>query len=859
MRSHAPPVFMKLKKILNIASILIIITVFSLALWVLHNELKSVNYGQVKSYFNNTPLFKILLAVIFSFLSYFSMTFYDFFATKYVNHNVPYRNLFVPSFISISFGQNIGSAILTSSSLRYRLYNVLGFSGVEITKVILFCSLTFWSGFLFLGGIFFTVNPIIIPSRFNLPFRSVHALGIIFIAATVIYLLFSLIRKKIKIKKAEFSMPDIRLSAMQIFVSSTDLLLSCLTLFFLLPDYTQVPFFQFFSVYLVGIIIGMLSTVPGGIGVFESIMVVFLSGSIQASSLFGAMLIYRVIYYIGPLVVAMLLLAFVEVYRKKKFIKRIMNIVQRFMPDTIPIILAVLILVGGVILLFSGATPSILDRISVLAKFVPLPFIEVSHFISGIIGVNLLLCARGIQKKLDGAYFVSIILLSFGIIFSLLKGFDYEEAIFLGVVLILLIPNRKLFYRRTSLTSEPFSLNWILGISLIIISVVWFGFFSYKAVEYSHDLWWKFDIYHDAPRFLRSTAGIVLVLLIFGIARLEKSSRPRIELIPYEDIEKALPIVKSSRETYAYLALLKDKSLLFDSTRKGFIMYSVRGRVWASMGDPVGDEEVKKELIARFREDCDRHNGIPVFYEISRNYLTLYLDLGFDIIKYGEDAKVNLASFNLEGPKKSKLRYALRNLEREGYTFEVIGSQDVKNFMPKLREISDEWLENKNTREKKFSMGFFDESYLENFDFAIAKQNGVIKAFTNIWAGAEKEEISIDLMRYSNDAHNGIMDYLFTNLILWSKNAGFKYFNLGMAPLSGLDFTRYSSLWNKIASMLYSTGQDFYNFQGLKFYKDKFQPEWHSKYIAYTAGQLPFVLTSISSIVSSGFKGVISK
>jgi phosphatidylglycerol lysyltransferase len=177
-----------------------------------------------------------------------------------------------------------------------------------------------------------------------------------------------------------------------------------------------------------------------------------------------------------------------------------------------------------------------------------------------------------------------------------------------------------------------------------------------------------------------------------------------------------------------------------------------------------------------------------------------------------------------------------------------------------LKRISDTWLSEKNTREKGFSLGFFNEDYLKRFPAGIVRKNGKIVAFANIWLGAEKEELSVDLMRYVSEAPHGVMEYLFTHLTLWGKQEGYRWFNLGMAPLSGLEDRPPAPLWNRVGVFIFRHGEHFYNFQGLRQYKEKFDPTWEPRYLACPGGlSLPFIFTNLASLISGGLKGAISK
>ena len=180
--------------------------------------------------------------------------------------------------------------------------------------------------------------------------------------------------------------------------------------------------------------------------------------------------------------------------------------------------------------------------------------------------------------------------------------------------------------------------------------------------------------------------------------------------------------------------------------------------------------------------------------------------------------------------------------------------------MPDLKDISAAWLRQKNTAEKGFSLGFFDEDYLKNFPVAIIRKWDRIIAFANLWTGAGKEELSVDLMRFLPEAPEGAMEYLFIQVILWGKQEGYRWFNMGMAPLAGLEDHGLAPLWSRLGAFVFSHGEHFYNFQGLRRYKDKFDPEWRPKYMACPGGlAVPRIMANIASLVSGSMKGVIAK
>jgi len=350
------------------------------------------------------------------------------------------------------------------------------------------------------------------------------------------------------------------------------------------------------------------------------------------------------------------------------------------------------------------------------------------------------------------------------------------------------------------------------------------------------------------------------VLLVFSLMRLLRHAPPEMHLPDRAELDRAAQVVANSRDSSTNLVLVGDKALLWSSSGRGLLSYGVSGRSWVALGDPVGDEEDREELAWRFRELADRHGGWTVFYEVGVEHLPLYIDLGLTLMKLGEEARVPLAAFSLEGSNRRALRRTQRQMERDGVTFGVISPEEVPPLLPQLRAISDSWLQEKRTREKGFSLGRFDEEYIARFPVALARQNGAILAFANIWTTLPKTELSIDLMRYTPAAPGGVMQFIFTELMLWGRAQGYRSFRLGMAPFSGLESRALAPLWTRVGALMYRYGEHFYNFQGLREYKEKFDPVWEPRYLASPTGlALPRVLTSIATLIGGGIKGVVAK
>src|SRR5437016_5934248 len=369
-----------------------------------------------------------------------------------------------------------------------------------------------------------------------------------------------------RVRQWEFELPTLPQFIGQVVTSTLDWSIAAAVLYILLPDQLPLPFLRFLGIFLLAQVAGVVSNVPGGLGIFEAVILLFLAPYFSASQILGALVAFRAIYYLLPLFLATMLLAAHEIVEKREGVAKAWRIFGRWAPGIAPQLLAFTTFVAGAVLLFSGATPELGHRVRWLRRLVPLPLVEISHFLSSIGGAALLLLARGLQRRLDAAYQIAVGVLAFGIFLQILKGADFEEALILGVMLFGLVASRRHFYRKASLINEGFGPGWIAAILLVVITSAWLGFFSYKHVEYSRELWWHFQFRADAPRFLRASVGVVGTLLLFSIGRLLRPAAPEPNLPTAADIERAAAIVDTVSSPNAHLALLGDKPLFFSES-----------------------------------------------------------------------------------------------------------------------------------------------------------------------------------------------------------------------------------------------------------------------------------------------------
>jgi hypothetical protein len=289
------------------------IALLALSIWSLNRQLHHYRLEEILASLATTANRYLALAGGLTILNYAILTGYDTLAVRYLRHLLPYRAAALVSFVSYAIGNSVGFALLSGSAIRYRFYSRWGFSKTEIAKIIVFCNLSFWVGLLSVGGVMFVKEPIAVPKILHLPFQSVYPLGLIFLTVVTLYLLGGTFGHQF-IQVGRWTLPvlPLRLSLAQIAVTSLDWMLVAGVLYALLPAPVPLSYPGFFGIYLLALIAGLVSNVPGGLGVFESVMLLLLSPTVSAADLFGALLAYRGIYYLVPLILAVLLLGIAE-------------------------------------------------------------------------------------------------------------------------------------------------------------------------------------------------------------------------------------------------------------------------------------------------------------------------------------------------------------------------------------------------------------------------------------------------------------------------------------------------------------------------------------------------------------------
>jgi phosphatidylglycerol lysyltransferase len=536
----------------------------------------------------------------------------------------------------------------------------------------------------------------------------------------------------------------------------------------------------------------------------------------------------------------------------------------RFTDEWMVRLIAVLTAIMGVINVLSASTPAMANRLAVLEQFSPLEVRRSGHLTAALAGFALLVLAGSLWRRKRVAWWITLGVLVISSISHLLKGLDYEEAILAVTLAIGLVFLRPSFHAR----SDPPSTR--RGLVMVAVSLVFtlaygtIGFYLLDKHYSVHFTFWPalrqtvimFTQFYDpglepntgfGRYFANSiyvvgavTLGYALLLLISPVFLREPATTA--------ERDRAKSIVEAhGRSPLARLALLDDKSYFF-SPGGSIIAFVSKSRIALTLGDPIGSQEDSAACISAFKTLCAANDWEAVFYQVRPDYLEIYQSAGFKSLCIGQEAVVDLPAFTIAGGENKSIRTPVNRLTKMNYHADVIAPPLTHELMTELRVVSDEWLTNMNGTEMHFSVGWFDNDYIQDGAVIVIRDpQGQVNAFANIVPEYQRHEVSIDLMRHRRETENGLMDFLFVSLLQWAKDTGYHSFSLGLSALSGLGEHSDDPAIERALHYIYEQVNQFYNFKGLHAFKAKYHPNWEPRYLIYpNAASLPAIALAMA-------------
>ncbi len=521
---------------------------------------------------------------------------------------------------------------------------------------------------------------------------------------------------------------------------------------------------------------------------------------------------------------------------------------------------AFLLFVLGLINILSGITPALPQRLRTLQEVIPLDAIHASTWLVILTGIIMLAISIYLIRGLRNAWIAALVLSSLSFITHLTKGIDWEEAIFAFIIFASLIYQRKQYFIQPDLRLARRSL--LPGIAAVI-GVIFFGTIGFYFLNYRHfnvdfTLWESFQeaissffllnidlkpVTSFATEFLYGMNLLGGVTLAYVVYLLLRPLIQRPSATAEENLQKAKALVeKYGKSSLDYFKTYYDKKFWFSEDGEGFVSFKTSRNYALVLENPVcSDNEALIKIIPCFDAYC-RQNGLrSAYYRIPESNKSLFEKLGKKLFPIGEEAVVNLETWTLEGGDKSGMRNAINKLTKLAYTFQVKDPPQKDAFLQQLKATSNDWLKNTERTEIVFSQGLFDEKELKNqVILTIENSEEKVVGFANLISDYKTGEANFDLMRKTEDAPNGTMDFLFARMFDYLKEIGFKSCNMGMVPMSGIDEPE--NLQERVIKLAYEKLKQFGHYKSLREYKGKFNPDWQMMYLVYDA---PFDLIYI--------------
>jgi phosphatidylglycerol lysyltransferase len=835
--------------------------------WLLWHELGEFDLTEIQRTLLDVPTLPALgVAALAAFSVAFTGT-VDWLIARWLKLGLHARDVFRLAFVANSMANTLNLSGAMGASVRLMGLSALKVPLSRAAALIGMQALSLMSGLSLL--VIATLSTSSLPLTNGTVQRWVA--GAVLIAAALylpLYFFLTARRSLMRWLPADAGMPPLRLKLELTLVSLLDWLLAAVTLYacvYLSGEHVKPGLLL--GAFAGAGVLGLVSQVPGGLGVFDGLILLALTeaGYDKAAVVSGLML-FRIAYYLLPMLGALYLGSEMLTARLPLLVRLrerlsghplfgLLGLPVTLLADLGTRLLAVLTFGAGAMQLASAALPSVSEHIEVVRAHLPILAVESSNWFSVLSGVLLLGLARGIDGRLRLAYRVAqwLLLISAGL--AVTKGLHFGEALFLLAVAALLRTRKRAFTRRAMTLTSATTLGWYAGLLICVLV-----FFAIGVAQVLGDD--SFDLFYvgfgeHTSRIGRGLAAALLGLVVYLIWQWFAVKRPALHLPDHAELERARNLYQAhGGGEFAHLTFMADKHLFWAADHQAVIAYgSIRDRLVA-LGSPCGTDAGIDRAILDFRHFADAQDRVPVFYEVLEPDLSRYHDHGFDLFKLGELALVELAEFSLAGKRWEDLRQATNRAAKEKLTFELVYPPFDTALLSDLERVSDAWLADKGGEEKGFSLGRFDPAYFAWSPLGLVRRDGELIAFANVLPpyGANGHA-SVDLMRHVADTPRSTMDFLFAKVMLWAQEQGYELFSLGMAPLSRVGDNPYARVNERLAALAFQYGNRFYNYQGVRKYKDKFKPEWIGSYLAYPRGVwVPGLLIDIAALVSGGYR-----
>ena len=606
------------------------------AIYVVQREFRHLRLKDIGEALSAIPTHALVFAFTSTILSYFILTFYDRLGTIYAGHKVSYGRVAFASFCAYALSHNLGFAAISGAAVRYRLYAHWGLTPLQIGKTVAFCSLTFALGGMVLGGAILFAEPRAIPFfGQHLPGIAMWGVGAALWAIVLGYVTLARVFGRVRVFGHDIELPGWRMAIVQVLLATVDVAVTATIFFALLPHAPGLTWLIFLGVYVSCYTAGLAANLPGGIGVFDTAMLFGLSPYMSAPHIIGAILVFRLYYYVIPLFLAGSLFAGNEILLRGGGLLRHVNrlppvqaIGRWSEPDFAVTAATGAVGLCGVLLLCLGVLLPQVDFTWIDPDFGDFAR-QAGQFVPSLIGAGLVMMALGLSHRVNLAWGLTIFLLVLGAAFTATQDNRLWVAGILVLTILLLAPFRACFYRHPHLMTGPLQPG-----SALTLAVLGFCLFSLAITRprtrlLENNAFWAVVISRDLPNTVRLTVAIAVLL---GLAAIWLLLRPgRVHYLPWDGNARQLLQAMGGR-----LVQAADGVVLGESARAA-IPFRRCGRVLLGLGDPVGDETDRISAIWRLRDLAQQEGLDAAVWHAGPDLLKVYGDLGLTALPLGPD------------------------------------------------------------------------------------------------------------------------------------------------------------------------------------------------------------------------------
>ncbi len=625
-----------LKKVLRQLPAVLGVALLAGAVWVIWKEFRGLKIADIQAALAAIPRRSLVIAFLWTILSYGVLTFYDRLGTMYAGHKVSYARVSFASFCAYALSHNLGFAAVSGAAVRYRLYSHWGLTPLQIAKVVAFCSLTFGLGGLVLGGVILFWEPDAIPFfGTRVPHSFMYAIGGAMWAVVAVYISLSRFVGTIQLFGKPVTLPDWRMAIVQVTLATVDVAFTAGIFYQLLPAAPGLTYVRFLGVYVASYTAGLAANLPGGLGVFDTAMLLGLQPYLEPPQILGAIVVFRLYYYVIPLFLAGSLFAGNEILVRGGSLMRVgaarrgVQALSRWSDPSLAIGASTgTVALCGALLLAKGVLDNRPDFSWIDPDFADLAA-DAGQFVPSLIGAALMVLSVGLSQRVTLAWGTTIVLLLVAAGFTAAQGTNLWIPAVLVLATVLVAPFRDAYYRHARLLSGPLDVGTAVPLLALVLCVVALAAFEPGLRGLAENSWWDVVLSRDVPNNLRASIALAVVMALLAIWRLIRPGRVT-----------WMPWAGEGRHRYAALGALppvKADGIVMGELGRAGIPFRRMGRVMLGLGDPAGSVNDRVSAIWNLRDLAAQEGLGAAVWRAGSGLLKVYADLGLTALPLGPD------------------------------------------------------------------------------------------------------------------------------------------------------------------------------------------------------------------------------